>query len=56
MRPLATHCLLGLGRLHLRAGNADLAREHTGAAMTSFAAMGMTLWAKRARAALEAAG
>jgi class 3 adenylate cyclase/tetratricopeptide (TPR) repeat protein len=56
MRPLATHCLLGLGRLHRRAGNADLAREHTGAAMTSFAGMGMTLWAERARAALEAAG
>jgi class 3 adenylate cyclase/tetratricopeptide (TPR) repeat protein len=56
MRPLATHCLLGLGRLHLRAGNVELARAQTGAAMTSFDAMGMTFWAERARAVLEASG
>jgi class 3 adenylate cyclase/tetratricopeptide (TPR) repeat protein len=56
MRPLATHCLLDLGRLHLRAGNADPAREHLSAAMARFAAMGMTLWVERARADLEAAG
>ena len=56
MRPLATHCLLGLGRLHQRAGNADVARAHTTAAMTRFDAMGMAFWAERARAALEAAG
>ena len=56
MRPLATHCILDLGRLHLRAGNADPAREHLSAAMARFAAMGMTLWVERARADLEAAG
>jgi hypothetical protein len=56
MRPLAAHCILDLGRLHLRAGNADPARGHLSAAMTRFAAMGMTLWVERARADLEAAG
>ena len=56
MRPLATHCLLGLGGLHQRAGNADVARAHTTAAMARFGAMGMAFWVERARAALEAAG
>jgi hypothetical protein len=56
MRPLATHCLLGLGRLHLRTGNVERGREHTGAARTSFEAIGMTFWAEGARAVLEASG
>ena len=56
MRPLAAHCLLGLGRLYRRAGSADLARESLGAARKSFAAMGMTLWDERARAELEMLG
>ena len=43
MRPLAAHCLLGLGRLYRRAGSADLAHESLDAAGKSFAAMGMTL-------------
>jgi class 3 adenylate cyclase/tetratricopeptide (TPR) repeat protein len=56
MRPLAAHCMLGLGRLHLKAGSADLGREHLSAAGTRYAAMGMALWVERARAELEAAG
>jgi hypothetical protein len=54
--PLAAHCILGLARLHVRAGNGDQARDHLSAAMTRFAAMGMTLWVERARAELETAG
>jgi tetratricopeptide (TPR) repeat protein len=56
LRPLATHCLLELGQLHLRAGNVDQAREHAGDALTAFGAMGMIFWVERARAVLEAAG
>jgi class 3 adenylate cyclase/tetratricopeptide (TPR) repeat protein len=56
MRPLAAHCVLGLGRLHLRSGRVDLGREHLSDARTRFDAMGMTLWVERARAELEAAG
>ena len=56
MRPLAAHCLLGLGRLHSRAGSADLGREHLSDAATRYAAMGMALWGERARAELDGAG
>jgi tetratricopeptide (TPR) repeat protein len=56
MRPLAAHCLLGLGRLHLKAGSADLGREHLSAARARYAAMGMDLWVERIRAELEPAG
>jgi tetratricopeptide (TPR) repeat protein len=56
MRPLAAHCRLGLGRLHRQAGRRDLAREHTGAALSSFSAMGMALWVDRANAELETGG
>ena len=55
MRPLAAQCFLGLGQLHRRAGERDLAREHIGAAMTKFTAMGMTFWVERAQAELDAA-
>jgi tetratricopeptide (TPR) repeat protein len=56
MRPLAAHCLVGLGRLHLRAGSADLGREHLSAAGARYAAMGMALWGERVRAELDGAG
>ena len=56
MRLLAAHCVLGLGRLHLRSGSVDLGREHLSDARTRFDAMGMTLWGERARAELEATG
>ena len=56
MRPLAAHCLLGLGRLHLRAGRADLGREHLSAAGTRYAAMDMALWGEQVRAELDGAG
>jgi class 3 adenylate cyclase/tetratricopeptide (TPR) repeat protein len=56
MRPLAARCRLGLGRLHRDAGRKDLAREHVTAALSSFSAMGMTLWVDRANAELEASG
>ena len=56
MRPLAAHCRLGLGRLHRQAGHRDRAREHTGAALSSFSAMGMALWVDQAHVEREAAG
>jgi len=55
MRPVAAQCLLGLGQLHRRAGQSDLARDELGDAMTRFTAMGMTLWIERAQAERAAA-
>jgi class 3 adenylate cyclase/tetratricopeptide (TPR) repeat protein len=54
MRPLVARCRLGLGRLHLKARRPAEARAHLEAAASQCAAMGMTLWAEQADAALLA--
>ena len=41
MQPLAARCRLGLGRLHQRAGDGAVAREHLGAAREMIESMGM---------------
>jgi hypothetical protein len=56
MRPLAAHCLLGLGGLHRRAGRDEHARAELGDALERFSVMGMTLWIERTKAEVEALG
>jgi tetratricopeptide (TPR) repeat protein len=48
MRPLVAHCHLGLGRLYLRTGKREEARQHLSEAMTMYREMGMTFWLKQA--------
>src|SRR4029453_6479522 len=48
MRPLMAQCHLGLGRLGLRAGRAQLAETHLTAASTMFREMGMSYWLEKA--------
>jgi len=54
MRPLAARCRLGLGCLEAKAGRPSEARAHVEAAASQCRAMGMTLWAEQADAALLA--
>jgi tetratricopeptide (TPR) repeat protein len=55
MRPLATHCHLGLGTLYARTGRREQARAELSAAMARYRAMDMTFWLSRAEAALPPA-
>jgi tetratricopeptide (TPR) repeat protein len=48
MRPLVAHCSLGLGRLSVRAGEHEKAREHLALAATMYREMGMAYWLKQA--------
>jgi tetratricopeptide (TPR) repeat protein len=48
MRPLVAHCHLGLGRVYLRAGTPDQARDHLTSATTMYRDMGMTHWLEQA--------
>jgi class 3 adenylate cyclase/tetratricopeptide (TPR) repeat protein len=48
MRPLAGHCLLGLGQAAVRSGDRDKAREQFSAAAALFRDMGMAYYLKRA--------
>jgi hypothetical protein len=50
MRPLVAHCHLGLGKLYLRRGKRDQAREHLTTATTMYREMGMTYWLGKAEA------
>jgi tetratricopeptide (TPR) repeat protein len=50
MRPLVAQCQLGLGRLGLRAGRADLAEAHLASASEMFREMGMSHWQEKAQA------
>jgi hypothetical protein len=54
MRPLLAHCRLGLGKLHGRAGNRGLAKEHLTTAMSMFHGMGMQFWFEKAEAEVQA--
>ena len=56
MRPLVTHCHLGLGKLHGRTRNLEQAREHLTAATTMYREMGMTYWLEKAEAEMRELG
>ncbi len=56
MRPLVTHCHLGLGQLYRRAGSHRDAVEQLTKAMALFREMDMGFWAARTQAELEAVG
>ena len=56
MRPLAAHCLLGLGGLHRQAGRAEQGRVELDDALARFSAMGMTLWVERTKSEADALG
>ncbi len=53
MRPLVTHCQLGLGKLHRRAGKLQEARDHLGTAITMYRAMGMRFWLEQAEVEMD---
>ena len=52
MRPLATHCHLGLGKLYRRGDRWREAQDQLTAAATMYREMGMTFWLERAEAEL----
>jgi tetratricopeptide (TPR) repeat protein len=52
MRPLVTHCHLGLGKLYLKMGRRERARAELSAAIELYSAMEMTFWLAQATAAL----
>ena len=56
MRPLLARSHLGIGRLHLRAGDRDRAEDHLLTATRSFVAMDMPLWLRQAAASLAELG
>jgi DNA-binding NtrC family response regulator/tetratricopeptide (TPR) repeat protein len=52
MRPLATHCHLGLGKLYRRTGDRAKGSEHLATAAIMYREMGMTFWLEKTEAAL----
>jgi len=48
MRPLVAHCHLGLGKVCLRAGTPDRARDHLTSAATMYRDMDMPFWLEQA--------
>jgi hypothetical protein len=53
MRPLAAHCHHGLGRLYLRGGRPDQARDQLATATAMYREMDMRLWLEQADAELN---
>jgi hypothetical protein len=56
MRPLATHCHLGLGTLYRRIGKRQKSQEHLSTATTMFREMDMRFWLEKAEAELKELG
>jgi hypothetical protein len=56
MRPLVTHCHLGLGRLFRRTCKREQAQEHLATAMAMYGEMGMRFWLEQAQAELRGLG
>jgi hypothetical protein len=56
MRPLVTHCHLGLAKLYHRTDKREPAREHLTTAMTMYREMGMTYWLENAEAEMAELG
>ena len=54
MRPLVAHCHLGLGKLDLRTGKREQAREHLATAATMYREMEMRFWLEQAEAEMAA--
>jgi hypothetical protein len=54
MRPLISHCHLGLGKLYRRTGKREQAQENLTIATTMYREMEMTYWLEQAEA--EATG
>ena len=52
MRPLATHCHLGLGKFYSRTGDRAKATEHLTIAATMYREMDMCFWLEKAEAEL----
>jgi sugar phosphate isomerase/epimerase len=53
MRPLVTHCHLGLGKLYRRIGKGERAREHLATATTMCGDMDMRFWLEQAEAEMK---
>ncbi len=53
MRPLVAQCHLGLGKLHLRTGKREQAKEHLTTALTMFREMDMQFWLEQAGAEMR---
>jgi hypothetical protein len=53
MRPLVAHCHLGLGKLSLRTGKRELAREHFTTATSMYREMRMMHWFENAQREIE---
>jgi tetratricopeptide (TPR) repeat protein len=53
MRPLVAHCHLGLGKLSVRTGHREKAREHLTIATTMYREMDMPFWLEQAEAELR---
>jgi tetratricopeptide (TPR) repeat protein len=56
MRPLVTHCHLGLGRLYRLLGKREQARGHLITATTMYGEMGMQFWPEQAEAEMRELG
>jgi hypothetical protein len=54
MRPLVTHCHLGLGKLYRRTGQRDQAHEHLTIATTMYRGMDMPFWLEQAEEEMRA--
>ena len=53
MRPLVTHCHLGLGKLYRRTGQPEQAREHLTVATTMYREMDMRFWLEQVEAEMK---
>jgi hypothetical protein len=53
MRPLVTHCHLGLGKLDRRLGKRQQAQEHLATATTMYREMDMRFWLEQAETEMK---
>jgi predicted protein tyrosine phosphatase len=53
MRPLVAHCHLGLGKVHGRTANREVAQEHLGTAAAMYREMEMSFWLAQADVVLN---
>jgi len=56
MRPLVAHCHSGLGRLYLRTGEREMAREHLTTATAMYREMDMGFWLEQAETEMRGLG
>ena len=50
MRPIVTHCHLGLGKLYRHTGKGEQTQKHLITATTMYQNMGVTYWVREAEA------